>query len=386
MWIGKVCTLIIAVTFGVSIMTIVEGGRNSMASGPISEKRPLESRVETGAPFETVRVMNRISLMERISMYWKFFFDKGEKVPSVSLPQQKVNLAELFTRDSDAVKAAWLGHSSLLINIDGYSVLTDPVFERKVSPIGPTRFNKDLPLDIGDLPAVDAVIISHDHYDHLNKFSIKKLLHKVGVFIVPIRVGELLRKWGVPESKIVELSWWQEYSPLGDLTIAATPARHFSGRALFDRNRRHWASWVIQTSRHKVFFSGDTGYFSGFREIGTKYGPFDIVFMECGAYNKHWSNIHMFPEQTVQAFADLGGKTLQPIHWATFNLSLHAWYEPMERFLEAAWASNVQVSIPVMGQVVDYEHLGAAELWWLPAKDGREGAPSTIPGLAAVQK
>jgi L-ascorbate metabolism protein UlaG (beta-lactamase superfamily) len=306
-------------------------------------------------------------------MYREFFFVKGQKVPKGKLPQVEVALPELLDKEGSGLKVSWLGHSSLLMKIDGYSILTDPIFERKVSLIGPSRFNAELPLRVENLQHVDVVIISHDHYDHLNKFSVQQLIDKTGVFIVPQGVGKRLVKWGVPKEKIVELGWWEEAHPHNGLTIAATPSQHFSGRGLFDRNSTLWASWVIQTGQHRLFFSGDTGYFAGFSEIGKKYGPFDVAFLECGAYNEHWSKVHMFPEQTVQAGIDLGAKVLQPIHWATFNLALHAWYEPVERFTEAAWNRSVKVSIPVIGQVVDYHKQRATELWWLAVMSESKG-------------
>lgn len=326
----------------------------------------ISMKPESISTSNTAPVMNKMTIKDHLEMYWKFFFEKAEKTPEKLLPQQQLKFAELFAGDENNLKTAWLGHSSLLINIDSYSILTDPIFESKVSPVGPTRFNKELPLDINDLPAVDVVIISHDHYDHLNRFSVQQLMSKAGVFIVPLRVGKRLAKWGVPEKKIVQLNWWEEFHLDNKLTIVATPSKHFSGRGLFDKNKTLWASWVIKTHNHKVFFSGDSGYFDGFKEIGKKYGPFDVTFLECGAYDQRWSNIHMFPEQTVQAFFDLGGKVLQPVHWATFNLALHPWYEPVERLTKAAMEKGVTLSTPLMGQVVNYQKSTTTNLWWRP--------------------
>ncbi|WP_163338644.1 MBL fold metallo-hydrolase [Desulfopila sp. IMCC35008] len=316
-----------------------------------------------------VAVMEKMSLGEHLGMYKKFFFEKGQKFPAEPLSQEKTDLQQLLASNSGSLKAAWLGHSSLLINIDGFVIVTDPLFERKVSPVGPTRFNGEFPVDIADIPFVNAVIISHNHYDHLNKYSIRKLKDKTNVFIVPLRVGQTLIKWGVAEDKIVELDWWGETHPHSGLTIAATPSQHFSGRGLFDRNKTMWASWVIATENHKLFFSGDSGYFDGFREIGEKYGPFDIAFMECGAYNERWPDVHMFPEQTVQAFTDLDARILQPIHWATFNLSLHAWYEPIERLIDEAWNREITVSVPMIGQLVDYNKELEDDKWWVSAME-----------------
>ncbi|MGD8293238.1 MAG: MBL fold metallo-hydrolase, partial [Desulfobacterales bacterium] len=259
-----------------------------------------------------------MSFTEFVSTTWSFLFAKNQRTPEADLPVMPVDLSHFKNREGDQLNVTWLGHSSLMINIDGYRILTDPVFEKRISIFGPTRFNGDVPLDIEEIPEVDVVIISHDHYDHLNKYSVQRLIDKSNTFFVPLAVGALLEDWGVPQDKIVELDWWQEYRLDQNLMIAATPAQHFSGRGIFDRNETLWASWVIQTPFHKVFFSGDSGYFGGFKQIGEKYGPFDMTFIECGAYGKGWPKVHMFPEQTVQAHLDLKGNVLHPIHWGTF--------------------------------------------------------------------
>ena len=330
--------------------------------------------------------MNKLTVWEHIEMLYKFFFEKGEKVPTGELPQQDVVLDTLLAQTRDGLRSAWLGHSSVLLHIDGFTVLTDPVFSRKVSPIGPVRFNRDLPLDVEALPVVDVVIVSHDHYDHLNKPSIQALRNRAGRFIVPIGVGKRLEQWGVRREKIVELAWWDEYAIADRLVITATPAHHFSGRGLFDRNKTLWASWVISGPKNRVFFSGDTGYFSGFREIGKKFGHFDLAFLECGAYDRRWSTVHMHPEQTVQAFVDLQAHILHPVHWATFNLALHPWYEPIERLMAEAWRRKVEFVAPQIGEVVDYSHPSPLQLWWVPSmaqsrsksRDGRGQVAGTF--------
>jgi len=328
--------------------------------------------------------VSTLALKEYPKMIWQFFFERGEKFPEGVLPQQKLNISKMFQENGEegGLKAAWLGHSSLLINIDGFSVLTDPVFEKKVSPIGPSRFNPELPFELAALEAVDLVLISHNHYDHLNKYSIKKLADKARMFVVPLGVGDTLVKWGVSSDKVFELDWWQEVETFNGLEIIATPTQHFSGRGLFDRNKTLWASFVIRTQKHSVFFSGDSGYFYGFREIGQKYGPFDVAFLECGAYNERWKDVHMMPEETVQAFLDLGGKVLQPIHWATFNLALHPWYEPIERVTSEAWNKSVHISAPMMGELVDYRQPIVTEFWWHPAME-ESRLKNSEPQLAA---
>lgn len=310
-------------------------------------------------------IMSSISFRERLQLLKKFFFERGEKYPPQKLPQQSIVPSELFKEDK-GIKTVWLGHSSLFMNVDGVSILTDPVFEKKISIVGPWRFNSELPLDIAAIDHIDLVIISHNHYDHLNKFTVKFLKGRVGTFLVPFGVGGLLRRWGVPEQKIVELEWWQSYSFTNNLVVTATPSQHFSGRGVLDRNSSLWASWVIQSSDNAIFFSGDSGYFDGFTEIGRKYGPFDVTFLECGAYNENWSQVHMFPEETVQAFLDLQGKILQPIHWATYNLSLHPWYEPIERLVRESNKHEITLTTPLMGDIIDYQNFQATNYWWRP--------------------
>lgn len=309
--------------------------------------------------------MEKMSFSEHLQMYWQFFFVDNNRVPAQELPQQHVNIKEMFATDSQGLKVSWLGHSSLLINLDGQRIITDPILERKVSLIGPTRFNEQLPLQAENIPEIDVVIISHNHYDHLNKFSILQLLDKTKHFLVPIGVAHALEGWGVPENKITELGWGQEYREK-ELQIIATPTQHFSGRGLFDRNETETASWVIGNMNHRIFFSGDTGYFDGFKKIGNTYGPFDMTFLECGAYDTRWGQIHMLPEQTVQAHIDLKGKILNPIHWATFNLALHPWYEPMERLVAESERRNITISTPIAGQTVDFATPPNSKKWWRP--------------------
>lgn len=307
-----------------------------------------------------------VSASEYASITWDYLFNGNKKTPDTILPVQPVDLKHFNSGEKSQLKITWLGHSSLMIYIDGYKILTDPVFEKKITLLGPSRFNGDIPVDIEKLPPIDAVVISHDHYDHLNKFSIRHLNEKTKKFFVPLKVGTRIADWGIPKHKIIEMDWWDEYHIDNKLKFVATPAQHFSGRFLFDRNKTLWASWVITAPTHKIFFSGDSGYFEGFKKIGDMYGPFDITFIECGAYNKAWDKVHMFPEQTVQAHLDLKGKILHPIHWGTFNLSLHSWNEPMKRLSAAAENHNITLATPVAGGTTIYNDAIASIKWWLP--------------------
>jgi len=294
-------------------------------------------------------------------------FDKTENQrPDRELPVVPVDPAKLSTRSDSATVLTWFGHSAFLVEIDGKRLLLDPMLGKIASPIsflGPTRFTDTLPISIDDLPEIDAILISHDHYDHLDYPSIQKLADKTGHFFVALGVGAHLERWGVPAEKITEMDWWQEASFEG-LTFVATPSRHFSGRGFSDRMQTLWTSWVIQGQRDNIFFSGDTGYFDGFKEIGAKYGPFDITLMECGQYNELWPNIHMMPEQTVQAHLDLKGKLLMPIHWGSFALAMHSWTDPIERVSKRARELRVPMTTPRIGEPIILDRSIPRTAWW----------------------
>jgi L-ascorbate metabolism protein UlaG (beta-lactamase superfamily) len=244
-------------------------------------------------------------------------------------------------------------------------VLVDPVWGRRVSPspvFGPTRLHP-VPVPLTELPPVDAILISHDHYDHLDLPTVRALLRSQDApFVVPLGIGVHLRTWGVPDERIVELDW-NGSTRFGALTLTCTEARHFSGR-FFARDTTLWASWVIAGPRHRVFFGGDTGYTPVFAEIGARLGPFDLTLLPIGAYNDAWHAIHMDPEEAVRAHGDLGGRVLLPIHWATFNLAFHRWAEPVERLLDAARRKDAEVVVPLPGQRIDVDDPPPLFDWW----------------------
>ncbi|HEY0126540.1 MAG TPA: MBL fold metallo-hydrolase, partial [Blastococcus sp.] len=254
---------------------------------------------------------------------------------------------------------------SALLEVDGQRLLLDPVWGHRVSPspvFGPTRLHEP-PLPVEALPPVDAIVISHDHYDHLDLPTVRALLvTQTAPFVVPLGIGEHLRKWHVPEERIVELDW-DETHRVGELALTCTEARHFSGR-YFHRDTTLWASWSIAGPRHRVFFGGDTGYTPAFAEIGARLGPFDLTLLPIGAYNDAWHAIHMDPEEAVRAHGDLGGRLLLPIHWATFNLAFHRWAEPVQRLLTAARRTGAPVVVPRPGERVDALHPPAPVDWW----------------------
>ncbi|KXX69360.1 hypothetical protein AVL50_19745 [Flammeovirga sp. SJP92] len=285
--------------------------------------------------------------------------------PSKGLPVQSVKLNEA----SKQTRVIWFGHSAFLLEIAGKRLLIDPMLSDVPSPhpwLGSERFTKELPIAIEDLPKIDAVLISHDHYDHLDYETILKIKDKVGKYFTPLGVGTHLQAWGVPKEDITELDWWHEVQ-FDNLTFAATPARHFSGRGLTDAQKTLWASWVIKSDSENIFFSGDSGYGQHFKEIGNKYGPFDLALMECGQYNDHLTEfaIHMLPEETAQASVDVKAKVMMPVHWASFSLNRHNWKEPVERLVAKAGEMDLQVVTPIIGQVIEFNNLDSnITSWW----------------------
>jgi L-ascorbate metabolism protein UlaG (beta-lactamase superfamily) len=304
----------------------------------------------------------------------------------VGLPGSPVPLAHSeLPVEAAELAVTWFGHASALLEIDGQRVLVDPVWGYRVSPsptIGPTRLHEP-PIALAELPPVDAVVISHDHYDHLDLPTVRELLRsQTAPFVVPLGIGEHLRKWGVPEKRIVELDW-DDSITIGELTLTCTEARHFSGR-FFARDTTLWASWVLAGPRHRVFFGGDTGYTPAFAGIGARLGPFDLTLLPVGAYNDAWHAIHMDPEEAMRAHGDLGGRVFLPVHWATFNLAFHRWAEPVQRVLTAAERVGAQVVVPRPGQRIDV--LDPPELtdWWTAVGSVDEADHPRDAGLGSV--
>lgn len=296
----------------------------------------------------------------------KEFMKKGNKVPSNPLPIDKFDSSLYANRQPDVLSVVWFGHSCALIEANGLLILTDPVFSVKAGPgglTGPRRFHDQIPVSAGQLPALDVVLISHDHFDHLDKRTISALIPKTKLFVVPQGIAPYLRKWGVENSKIRELVWGDQTEVSGTRFIS-TPARHFSGRGLFNRNTTLWTSWVIKGNSHSVYFSGDSGYQKAFAEIGAKYGPFDLSLLECGQYNDDWGLIHMSPEESAQAGMDVQSKLAIPIHWGTFKLSVHSWTEPAERFSTHADSIGLRYATPRIGQHILINDHVATEKWW----------------------
>ncbi|MGM9387219.1 MBL fold metallo-hydrolase [Streptomyces antibioticus] len=325
----------------------------------------------------------------------KVFFDKEQRprrAPAGTVPVHATTLADLARPAATGLRLTWMGHSSVLAEIDGQRVLFDPVWGERCSPfafVGPKRLHP-VPLPIAALGPVDVVVISHDHYDHLDLPTIKALAGTDTLFAVPLGVGAHLEHWGVSADRLRELDW-HEAAKVGGLTLTATPARHFCGRGL--RNTQHtlWASWVVEGERHRIYHSGDTGYFDGFKEIGADHGPFDATMIQIGAYSDFWPDIHMTPEEGVRAHLDLqGGEpagVLLPIHWATFNLATHAWTDPGEGTLASARAVGAPVALPRPGE--PFEPGGESvpdRPWWRDAAHAPAGGwPSDAKPVAKAK-
>ncbi|MEM7311390.1 MAG: MBL fold metallo-hydrolase [Planctomycetota bacterium] len=310
------------------------------------------------------------------------------RVPAEPIPTVRRTADDFREPPSSGLRVTWLGHSSSLVEIDGARVLLDPVFGKRVSPFawaGPKRFFEP-PMRASELPPLDAVAISHDHYDHLDRPTIVELSSLDVPFVVPLGVGAHLERWGVAPERITELDWWESHR-VGPVTLTATPARHFSGRAMTmtDRDRTLWAGWALTGPEHRVYFSGDTAMFPGFAEIGERLGPFDAALVEAGAYSPLWRDVHIGPEQAVVACELVRGALLMPVHWGTFDLAMHAWTEPIERILAAAASAGVPVAAPRPGASFEPASAPAVERWWpeLPWRGPAED-PVVSSGLAGA--
>ncbi len=307
------------------------------------------------------------SFSEMLKISRKFFFEKVENGrPENNVPVQKIDSTGIANYDKNT-RLVWFGHSAFLLQINGKNILIDPMFGEVPAPhpwLGGKRFNKELPIEIEKLPKIDAVLISHDHYDHLDYGSIKRLKDKVEAYYVPLGVGVHLEAWGINGNKITEMDWWNE-TVFKDIQLVCTPAQHFSGRKLTNGQSTLWSSWVIKSDDTSIFFSGDSGYGPHFKQIGDKYGPFDFAMIECGQYNKMWPDIHMFPEETAQAGVDVRAKAMMPIHWGTFKLALHSWTDPIERVTEKASELQLPLVTPKIGEPIVCNELPKPNsVWW----------------------
>lgn len=299
-------------------------------------------------------------------IWMRFVLEKKQgTVPIDPIPVRTIDRAALDALDGTSVHIIRLGHSSHLLKLRGAYWLIDPVFGERASPVswaGPKRFHPP-PLALSEVPSIEGLILSHDHYDHLDVPTIEALKERVKRYFVPLGVSARLQSMGVAPERIQEFDWWQE-GRHGDVVLTAAPAQHFSGRSPWDRNRTLWASWAIATGDARIFYSGDTGYFPGFKEIGERLGSFDIALMENGAYDSNWPMVHMRPEETVRAFTDLKAKLLYLVHNSTFDLAFHGWREPLDRVADLAQQQGLPLATPEIGEVLTLGRTRENKLWW----------------------
>jgi len=297
-----------------------------------------------------------------LKVLWKFTRTKNT-VPPKPLPSVKTNLKDL---PADAPVIIWFGHSSYLIKINDKHILVDPVFSGNASPFTFTTksFAGTDIYKVEDLPDIDVLLISHDHYDHLDYKTVVKLIPKTKLVCTSLGVASHLQYWGFDEKKIIEFDWWDEKVLFDDLKFTAVPARHFSGRGLI-RNKTLWSAFVLQTNTHSLFLGADSGYGDHFKQIHEKFSSFDIALLECGQYNTAWHDIHMLPEEAVLACKDLHSKVLMPVHWGKFSLSLHAWDEPIKRVSAKASELNVPLTTPMIGEPVIIGSKYPNSKWWV---------------------
>jgi len=295
--------------------------------------------------------------------FMKFLNKPKNTKPARPLPSVKTDLKNL--PDGKPI-LVWFGHSSYLIKIDGKHILVDPVFSGYASPI---RMNSAKNFDgtnvygVDDMPAIDILLITHDHYDHCDYKTILELNNKTKYIITSLGVGSHFEYWGIDMNKVTELDWYESADKIDGIKITAAPARHFSGRD-FKRAKTLWSSFILKTKNHAIYMGADSGYDVHFKEIGEKHGPFDLAILESGQYNEAWKSIHMMPEETVQASIDVKAKTLLPVHWGKFSLSLHPWNEPIERVMKKAEELKVEVTTPLIGEPLILGESHLTKMWW----------------------
>jgi len=314
----------------------------------------------------------------------EFLCEEGRQIPPKELPS--VDPREPWSKaPSTGLRATWLGHSTVLIEIDGRRVLTDPVWGQRASPsslIGPKRF-QPVPIPLKSLPPIDVIVVSHDHYDHLDYPTIRELAKTDVPFVTSLGVGAHLESWGVPSERIVELDWWESFTlPNAELSITAGPSQHFSGRGLKDRNATLWSSMTIRSARHAVFFSGDTGLTTEYATIRERLGPFDLVMLEVGGFHPSWGHIHLGPENALEALRLLGGAPFLPVHWGTFALATHDWDQPPETLFCLGPKKGANLLMPRLGEAVEPADGHALTAWWRAVDKGEsQRQPTEVPAM-----
>ncbi|TKG94281.1 hydrolase [Puteibacter caeruleilacunae] len=297
------------------------------------------------------------------TLLYNFYKNRSKLVPSEPLPFTKPNMID-FVKPSDKTKVIWLGHSSLMLNVEGKIILIDPIFSENASPLTfmVKRFQDPI-ITLQELPDIDYILISHDHFDHLDMKTVKFFSDKSTKFITPLGLGVHLSKWGISSTRINEFDWWQSKDIEG-ITFSAAPTQHQSARSFNSTNQTLWASWIIKSGASNLYFSGDGGYGDHFKKIGEKYGPFDMAFMESGQYNEDWHNIHMLPHEWPKAYNDVKAKHYLPIHYGVFYLAPHHWYEPLEKLERYHESGNINLITPMLGETIYVSDNIKTQKWW----------------------
>lgn len=333
------------------------------------QKKKFEklSNYKDGIFINQIETTMDFSFSNMVDVMYDVVKGNPDRAPKSQQPVEKIDSADVANSSGEVTRLTWFGHSAFLLEIDGKKLLLDPMLTDRPSPVsfmGPERYTKELPITPDKLPKIDAVLFSHDHYDHLDYKTILKIKDKVNHFYVPLGVSVHLLAWGVPAEKISEYNWWDETEHEG-LKLIFAPARHFSGRGMTDRTTTLWGSWIIQGKTRKIYFSGDSGYGPHFKEIGAKLGPFDFAMLECGQYNERWKAFHMMPEETAQAALDLNAKVFMPIHWGSFTLALHSWKDPIQRVTTKADELKQPIATPKIGESIILERESyPVSKWW----------------------
>jgi len=351
-----------------AVLTWLSTGHFAVFGGAPEPARLRGSPQFTGGHFQNPEPTFLVAARDYWSLFSQWAFGDEMRAPTCPLPLAADTAARLAKPPESGLRVTWLGHSTVLVELDGAVVLTDPMWGERASPstwVGPKRFHPP-PLALEKLPRLDAVVISHEHYDHLDEGTVRALAGRGPVFHVPLGIGAHLAARGIAPGQIVEHDWWQDATLPGGLRVVATPARHFNGRGVPWRTGSLWSSWSLVGPRHRVFFSGDTGPTESLREIARREGPFDVALFEIGQYNRLWGDIHLGPEGALEAHARLGAKVLIPIHWSTFVLAYHAWSEPAETLVTLAAQRRVTVQTPRLGEPIEPVAAPppATEAWW----------------------
>lgn len=341
------------------------------------------SRFERSPHFHDGRFVNEeptelIAAGDWPSMLWHQLTGDEMRMPLCPLPLFAGTKARLWTRPASGLRITWLGHSTTLIEIDGIRILTDPIWSEHSSPsswVGPTRFHPP-PIAMRDLPHLDAVIISHEHFDHLDMATVRALARNGVKFHVPLGVGSHLLAWDVPARQIHEHDWWEGHAIAGGVQLISTPSRHFNGRGVPGRTGTFWTSWSIVGPTHRVYFSGDTGLTEAFREIGQRFGPFDVAMLEIGQYDRLWGDIHLGPAHALDAHQMIGARTLLPIHWATYQLAFHDWSEPADTLVHEGARRGLDVITPLLGEPVEPTTHPSTTPWWRAYPPTASACPS----------